>query len=262
MKVFLLSLFVFSLLLRESYGQIRLTVLTVSSQEEYAIIGSDIIVMDTLILQDSATIILNPEHKDNFIHAKVALIGKGVRILGLGDSGSSGEVGTDGFTRGGPCLDGTAGGSGTEGTNGTAGTNLFLYFDDLSINGSLSIDMSGGNGGDGGRGGAGGGGSPGTRVCSGGTGGTGGNGAQGGDGGDSGSITINCIACHDLRTMLDSTLFLRTFGGNAGLGGQPGQGGLPGLGTSSGNSLDGTRGQQGERGQDGIAGKNGVVTFE
>ena len=146
-------------------AQIRLGILTVQRKEIYQIRGTDILVVDTLVLLDSARIMLNPSKRNNYIHAKKIVAGKGSVIDGKGPRGEDGKHGTNGSSSGGPCRDGSDGQPGTPGNPGKDAVNLFLYVDDLRINGTLIIDLAGGDGGDGGRGGAGGGGDRGTRVC-------------------------------------------------------------------------------------------------
>lgn len=238
-------------------AQVRMDKMTLRPKEVYVLVGSDILVADTLVMQDSSSLVLNTKKAENFIHTKVMKVGKGCKIIGNGEDGVSGEAGTNGFTPGGPCKDGSSGGSGSPGKSAGPGVSLYLYIGQLTLNGKLLIELNGGNGGDGGRGGTGGGGSPGTRVCQGGDGGIGGNGANGGDGGDGGKLTVSCGRCPDLITGLQ----VRNYGGSAGLGGNGGQGGSAGL-VNSGNALDGKQGPRGKPGQSGTAGKRGHIIFE
>lgn len=236
--------------------------LIIRTNEKFELSGSDILVVDTLVMEDSSAILLNRIKADNFIHAKVALIGKGCSIVGNGLNGTHGDPGLQGYTVEGPCKNGTAGRNGSPGTSATHGVNLFLYFDKLTVKEKLLIELNGGHGGDGGRGGIGGGGSPGTRLCQGGNGGNGGNGAKGGNGGNGGNLTISCKQCPDLRSWLGTKLMVRSFGGNAGLGGEGGLGGLAGLVNSGKNSKDGEIGSRGQLGERGETGKNGAINFE
>ncbi|HZX73012.1 MAG TPA: hypothetical protein VFE57_01215 [Cyclobacteriaceae bacterium] len=254
--------FVFLFFCSTAHAQIRLSRLEIKEKEIYTILSTDIMVIDTLIVRDSATIKLNGDKKDNFIHTKVAIFGKGASIVGRGEDGSDGKEGIKGYTQQGPCKDGTRGLGATGGSHGQDGVNLFLYFDKLTVNGTFRIDLSGGNGGDGGKGGEGGGGSSGTRVCVGGSGGNGGNGASGGNGGNGGTLTISCKECQDLRTFMSTRLASRSFGGHYGIGGAGGQGGMSGLGVSGESAQDGKRGVRGVAGKDGVAGKNGGINFE
>ncbi len=242
-------------------AQIRQEKLIIGQKQQYEIIGSDIIVLDTLIVKDSAVLVLNREKVDNFIHAKYIRFGKGSRINGNGIDGIAGRSGRDGYTSDGPCKDGIAGTSGARGTAAKSGVNLYMYFDQIVIDESVLIELSGGDGGDGGKGGRGGGGSPGTRLCDGGDGGNGGNGGAGGDGGNGGNLTLSCKPCPDLRAWIGNRIVVRGYGGNEGLGGPGGLGGLAGL-INSGNSEDGERGQKGKTGTDGEPGRNGAINFE
>jgi hypothetical protein len=239
-------------------AQIRLEKLLLTQGEKYLIQASDILVVDTLVMADSSQIILNREKKDNYIHAKIAIIGKGCIINGAGLKGEDGSNGTNGADQASPCRQGAVGVDGTDGLPGKNGVNLFMYSDDIQINGSLTINVNGGDGGQGGNGGQGGGGGPGTRVCAGGDGGQGGSGARGGNGGDGGSITINCKRCPEYPIWLGHKLYIKNYGGFAGLGGQAGRGGLTGLGPVR----DGKNGIRGFHGEEGVEGKNGAVNFD
>jgi hypothetical protein len=213
-------------------------------------------------MKDSSQIILNNKKVDNFIHARVAVIGPGSYINGRGKDGMAGKAGVNGYTVGGPCKDGIAGSGGTAGTAGQDGVNLFLYFDELVITGNLSIEISGGDGGDGGRGGNGGGGSPGTRLCAGGDGAQGATGGGGGNAGNGGNLVISCKNCPDLRAWLNRKIKVRTYRGNTGLGGDGGLGGLPGLGVRGNPNEDGAPGIKGNAGAKGAEGKDGAINFE
>lgn len=245
-----------------AFAQIRIDKLVVKEKETYKLLSTDIIVVDTLIMNDSSIIELNHAKKDNFIHAKHLIAKKGAKIIGVGDKGARGKDGARGTTMDGPCIDGTAGGNGTGGGQGENGVNLFLYFNHLTISGSLTIDLRGTDGGDGGNGGAGGGGSMGTRVCVGGNGGLGGNGGIGGNGGNGGALTISCKNCIDLRALLGEQLLVRNYAGFGGVGGDAGGGGLAGLGANGMTSKDGKIGPRGKRGNDGQTGKEGAINFE
>ncbi|HZY79186.1 MAG TPA: hypothetical protein VFE50_06675 [Cyclobacteriaceae bacterium] len=244
------------------FGQIRIAKLVIPEKQTYKIQNTDIIVVDTLIMNDSSVIVLNRAKKDNFIHAKHLIAKKGAKIIGGGAKGLPGKDGAKGTSMDGPCIDGTNGLNGTGGSHGDHGINLFLYFTQLTITGSLTVDLRGGDGGDGGKGGNGGGGSMGTRVCVGGTGGAGGNGGSGGNGGNGGALTISCKECIDLRALLGEHLLVRNYAGFGGVGGDAGGGGLAGLGANGQTSKDGKIGPRGKRGTDGTTGKEGAINFE
>lgn len=245
-----------------AWGQIRFTKLVLKPKEIYEIKESDILVVDELIMMDSSKIILNKLKPDNFIHAKSATFGKGCVIDGVGIPGLKGRNGRTGLSIVSPCTDGGPGTVGTEGTNGGAGTNLSLYLFDIAVNGTLIIDVSGGNAGDGGNGGSGGGGGPGLRLCKGGNGGSGGAGSNGGNGGNSGSVTFNASRIPELRTMLGVRIIVRNYGGDLGLGGEGGASGLAGLSTLGNNKMDGSRGRKGTKGKSGLPGKPGAINFQ
>ena len=238
-------------------AQIRLTKLVLEKHEKYFIKGADILVTDTLIMGDSSEIVLNPERKDNFIHSKTTIIGKGCIISGVGISAKRGVDGVAGVDQVGPCFLGRMGGNGSPGSSGQSANNLFLYLTDLKITGSLTINLNGGEGGDGGNGGRGGGGGPGTRVCAGGNGGDGGAGANGGNGGAGGTFSFQCKSCPLVRGLVNETLFIKNYGGFAGFGGEGGFGGSAGLGPIN----DGLNGRKGLNGKDGTEGKDGAIHF-
>jgi hypothetical protein len=248
----------FLILSSQGFSQIRMTTLSLKHKEVFVIQGADILVVDTLIMRDSSKIILNPSKKDNFIHAKITIVGKGCMIIGKGSVGSTGKSGKKGIGLTAPCRSGTDGETGMDGTPGKAGVNLFLYLTNLRVNGNLTIDVSGGDGGDGGKGGDGGDGSPGTKVCQGGDGANGGTGGKGGNGGRSGNLTINCKQCPDLHLWVGERLTIKTYGGFSGLGGDGGLEGQRGLGSAK----DGAQGKKGGAGTDGDAGKPGAISFE
>ncbi|MBX2899129.1 MAG: hypothetical protein KF775_05750 [Cyclobacteriaceae bacterium] len=247
----------FSVWSLSALAQIRMDKLVVQPGKKFLIEGSDILVVDTLILADSAQLILNRAKPENFIHAKVARIGKGCLILGSGQHGANGANGVNGADQPTPCRQAYEGTDGEYGADGENGTTLFIYSDDIQISGSLTINLNGGNGGIGGNGGNGGGGGPGTRVCAGGDGGAGGNGMRGGHGGNGGNITIQCKRCPDLPIWLHTGLQIKNYGGIGGEGGKAGLGGSAGLGTVR----DGRNGLRGSHGEEGNAGKSGSVTF-
>ncbi|HRW98942.1 MAG TPA: hypothetical protein P5280_05605, partial [Cyclobacteriaceae bacterium] len=136
-----------------SYAQVRMEKFVIRAGTTYELTNSDIMVIDTLIMQDSARIILNRAKADNFIHTKVFRIGNGCSIIGDGLDGENGETGVSGYTAVGPCKNGIPGRSGTRGTNAKPGVNLFIYADQFSIASRLLVELSGGDGGDGGGGG-------------------------------------------------------------------------------------------------------------
>lgn len=240
-----------------SFAQIRFAKLELGKNEKYFIEGSLILVTDTLVMGDSSEIVLNPLKRDNIINSRVAIIGKGCRISGVGMSAKKGKNGIPGADQAGPCIMGKAGGHGSHGSKGLPGNNLTLHLTDLTIDGSLTINLNGGDGGDGGDGGRGGNGGPGTRVCTGGNGGDGGHGASGGEGGEGGTLSIQCKNCSSVRGLINKSIIVKNYGGYAGLGGNGGTGGLSGLGPKG----DGVNGKKGLNGKDGLEGKTGPIKF-
>ncbi len=229
----------------------------IEEKEKYEILGTDIIVTDTLVMYDSSSIILNSTKQDNFIHAKIALFGKGCIIYGHGLNGTSGKKGENGLTQSAPCRNGLPGKNASPGERGRDAINLSLYLSIMKINGSLVVNLNGGDGGSGGNGGNGGNGGSGTRVCPAGDGGSGGNGANGGDGGNGGAFSISCKQCYDLHLIMGEKLIIKNYGGFGGIGGDGGLGGQAGLGPVK----DGKNGQRGEEGIHAAQGKIGLVTL-
>lgn len=240
-----------------SFAQVSFKKLVLSKNEKYFIEGSHILVTDTLVMGDSSEIVLNPLKKDNFITSKVTIIGSGCKISGVGAPSKKAKDGNPGIDQVGPCLSGKIGTHGSHGIKGIPGNNLTLHFTDLTINGSLTINLNGGDGGDGGDGGRGGNGGPGTRVCAGGNGGHGGHGANGGEGGEGGTLTLKCKNCPEVRGLMNKFIFVKNHGGYPGYAGNGGAGGQAGLGPKG----DGSNGKKGLDGKDGMEGKSGVIKF-
>lgn len=242
-------------------GQIRMTTLVVKPKEVYEMKGTDILVLDTLILMDSAVLVLNKLKTENFIHAKKLVFHQGSMIDGRGVRGIAGRNGRPGSSSSAPCSNGGAGNQGTEGTNGGNGLHLYLAFQDIVLHGTVTLDVSGGDAGDGGDGGVGGGGGTGTRLCAGGSGGMGGPGSNGGNGGNGGTITFQAKRIPELRSMLGERIHVRNFGGHPGTAGEGGGGGYAGLNPIGKSSLDGKPGRKGANGKDGKQGKQGAINF-
>lgn len=254
-----LLLFTMNLAFLTGIAQVRVGKLIIRSHQIYDMGQSDIVVADTLVMMDSSTIKLNKLKHENYIRAQVAIIGNNCIIDGKGFNGSDGRKGRDGDTPIGPCRDGENARSGGKGLDGGNGINLFLYLEELTLKGKWYINLSGGNGGDGGHGGNGGGGSPGTIHCQGGNGGSGGNGGPGGNGGNGGVLTINCLKCGDVRTLINKEIMLLNGGGNIGSGGFAGYGGAPGLAPDRNNGMKGIGGKDGSNGK---PGEKGGLNFE
>ena len=255
------TLFLFTFLLPSFslWSQIRIEKLVIRPGQVYISDFSDIIVADTLIMMDSSCIRLNELKPDNYIRAKVAVIGRNCSIDGRGVNGKRGTHGANGISPIGPCMKGSGARNGGRGLDGTRGINLFLYIDSLNLTGSLTINLSGGNGGDGGNGGIGGGGSPGTMHCNGGDGGDGGNGGNGGNGGVGGNLSLGGLDETNIRSMIGERLTIFNKGGSFGYGGISGYGGPAGLGPDRKNGKDGLHGKDGVEGR---AANNGTILFE
>lgn len=240
-------------------AQVRVSKLILRPKEIYDLGQSDILVADSLILMDSAKIILNKLKTENYIRAKVVVFGNGCTIDGRGVTGSNGRNGRSGETPIGPCKEGSSGRVGARGLDGGNAVNLFLYFEKLVMKGKIFINLRGGDGGNGGDGGHGGGGSPGTVHCLGGNGGNGANAGSGGNGGAGGILTINCPSCPPKEELLQTTIRVNYEGGSFGYGGRGGYEGPPGLGPSRRNGLPGKKGFDGGNGK---SGNMGDVKFE
>jgi hypothetical protein len=254
-----LAFYLFWLLPLVNYSQARLRKIVIKAGEVYQLTQSDHLSADTIVIEDSGRIKLNPHRSSNTISARVLIAGQAAIIDGRGANGQSGQKGIAGSSLNGPCRDGTHARSGTRGHDGADGTNLNLYVDEIIVYGTLVIDLAGGNGGDGGDGGEGGGGSAGTLHCNGGTGGLGGDAGSGGNGGHGGTLTFSGADLEDLRSLLGSQIVVNTLGGNFGYRGIPGTGGSPGLGP---NGKHGVQGKNGREGGNGMAGNNGSIQFE
>ena len=124
-KVLLFVLFLSNSLL----AQVRVGKLLLKAEETYTLAETDILVADTLVMMDSSRIILNKLKTDNFIRAKVAIIGSYCLIDGKGIEGKPGRQGRSGLSYNAPCRDGLPGGPGSRGLDGRPGVNLFLYLE-------------------------------------------------------------------------------------------------------------------------------------
>ena len=238
-----------------SLAQVHVSRLIIKANQKYLFDQTDIVVADTLIMEDSATIVLNPLKRENYLHTKVMIIGKHCTIQGSGLKGSGGRAGRAGNSPVGPCKSATKGTAGGRGLDGTSGVNLFLYLDKVTMKTPLIIDLHGGDGGDGGKGGEGGSGTSGTVHCIGGDGGLGGNAGNGANGGAGGSITVHCPATQ--KTFLEENLSIKNYGGRYGKGGRGGYPGSAGLSPKK----NGKPGMPGAEGLDGGLGKNGTFTI-
>src|SRR5690349_10854319 len=226
-----------------SHAQIHVSKLVIKKGESFSFNESDIVVADTLIMEDSSSIVLNRLKKENYLHTKVAIIGKNCSILGNGVKGNPGRPGRPGNSPLGPCKSGANGTAGGRGLDGTSGVNLFLYLEKITVNGSIIIDIRGGDGGIGGKGGDGGTGTSGTVHCKGGDGGLGGNAGNGANGGNGGILTIHCP--ENLSETVTKQLKVYNTGGYLGKGGRGGYPGSAGLGPNRRNGKQGMLGAEG-----------------
>lgn len=239
----------------ETVGQTRLGILEIPNGGSYQM-PEDTLIVDELILRDSATLVLHPKSARSFIQAKRISIGSGGTINGKGLSGLQGQNGKHALPVSGVCKDGLSGGNADTGMNGETGKNLSINAEELIIAESFHIYLNGGNGGDGGKGGNGSGGSQSSAHCksNGGDGGLGGNGGTGGNGGVFELNYVNGVSLADLLVKVG----LHNLGGYHGIGGDGGRGGLKGHGASEQFSKNG---EKGKNGKDGAVGKEGKALF-
>jgi hypothetical protein len=240
-------------------AQIRLSKLVIERNQNFVLMGSDILVADTLVMMDSSKITLNALKKENYLRTQYFFVGRNCAIIGSGVNGKDGYAGTPGRMAMGPCHNGPHGRNGGNGLNGASANDLYLYADSLILSqgGSLRIDLFGGDGGNGGNGGEGGGGSPGTSHCAGGNGGNGGNAGNGGNGGNGGTLHIGGPYRFKFKTLVGEGIVVRLKGGTFGYGGVAGFGGPPGLGKKHGVS-----GARGSEGRPGRPGNMGIMVLE
>jgi hypothetical protein len=235
-------------------AQVRVGTLIIKKNQVYNLGQSDILVADTLIMQDSSRLVLNKLKRENFIRTKVAVFGNYCVIDGKGLEGKTGRKGRTGSSPIAPCTSGTQGTNGGKGFDGTPGINLFLYLEKITFKGKLIVDLSGGNGGTGGNGGNGGGGGPGTVHCNGGNGGIGGNAGPGGNGSDGGTLTLSIKANPKAKELIGHEINVWNQGGYPGQSGEPGYFGSAGLGPSRRHGKDGVNGKEGRSGGSGLQG--------
>ncbi len=237
-------------------AQLRYTKLVLQPKEVFSFGASDILVVDTLIMMDSSSLVLNKTKKENYLHAKVMRIGKNCFIDGNGSNGKAGKAGRAGDSSIGPCRSGTNGEDATRGGDGLHGLDLLIYAKDIKITGQLSVLLVGGNGGNGGMGGEGGSAGSGTIHCKGGDGGNGGKGGDGGIGGNGGKLVVHVPI--GFQDMVAPKIKVNVRGGQFGKGGRGGYSGAGGLGP---RGKSGRNGLQGSDGNDGSLGNYGVQSF-
>lgn len=208
-----------------------------------AIIGSDSIYIDTLILNDESGLKF---YQNTIIFIEKAFIGKRCEINSAGSHGLSGKQLSQ-----------------LNGEDGQDGKNLTLIVNFKKL-GSLTINTSGGNGG---------------QAASGRSGGDVSNGGNGGNGGAGGNLTL--IYAHEGFVPIfysegrNHTIQLQYFGGQPGMAGLGGKGGkgmkaptrteyVPGTGEKrvviEGPPVQG--GSNGRAGSHGIGGKEGELILK
>lgn len=196
------------------------------------------LLLDSLILEDNATVKLSTELSTFSLIAKYVVIGFNVTIDGnAGTVASNGSPGETGRNANDDCVAGSNGAPGKDGGDGQDGADMFLFLRIRSI-GSLRILANGSPGSDGGKGGNGGNGGNFhvqgiASTCGPKPGGRGGDGGTGGSGGNGGTVMINYTFIDPAGKMLASQpvfsqLTVENTGGASGAGGLGGQKGTPG----------------------------------
>lgn len=248
--------FILSIISFSALAQLRYTKLVIETGQAFSYAQSDILVADTLIMQDSSSIVLNNLKTENYLYAKVAIIGKGCSINGNAAHGNAGTGGRAGSSFSTPCKDATNGEDAQSGTDGGHGTRLLVYIKHIEVNHPILISLAGGNGGSGGKGGDGGSAGAGTIHCNGGDGGNGGKGGHGAHGGNGGGLVLNLPIAEQAKLKQQLRVFLK-----AGTFGRGGRGGYSGSGGLAPRGKHGRNGLQGEDGFDGAPGTDGVVSY-
>lgn len=221
--------------------------------------------LESLRLEDGATLRLAPQLAHLQLVADQAWIGRGVRLLASGEDAPATAAGLAAVTAE-PCEDGQAGQDGLPGAAGQPGRDLSIELGLLQF-GSLLLDT---------RGGAGAGGQPGqpgmaggkADACTGGNGGAGGRGGAGGAGGKGGDVVLRYWSLgeggHIPVSNFGPGVQLLNEGGQGADGGIGGAGGAGGAGEFSkrGNGIKvyrnaGVPGSAGEAGSDGDDGASG-----
>lgn len=203
--------------------------LRIGSGETYMLAGGEkLLDLDTLILEDGASIIIANGESAVMIRARRVEIGTDVKIIGRGADGLDGDAGQnyDDFAKN--CEAPNAGESGEEGKAGGDGVNLNLDWVIASF-GSVTVDLSGGNGGDGGVGGDGQSADQ-NKNCELFNGGDAGAGGAAGEAGSGGNLTYRYSGMDDdAQAFFAREHTLIESGG--GVAGQPGAAGEPGIGS-------------------------------
>lgn len=244
--------------------------LRVGQGETYTVTAAEQdMTLDSLVLEDGATVSFAEEVEYWNLEASGVVIGKGVRINGAGREGRQGDAADPVLPeKAATCSKGEKGNTGGNGSDGGDAIDMSLQLDLLSF-GSLEVSSDGGSGGNGGDG------SPGQHAgdsnnrCSQTRGGTGGSGGKGGRGGDAGNVSISLSSRKGLNLQqIAHQVDVSAEGGQGGLGGKPGLGGKGSEGrytqqkSLTGNKkwVEGGRaGMSGAKGDRGEDGRNGRV---
>lgn len=254
MKFYTLLFFV--LVTTVAHAQLRYSKLVLEPKQSFSFGQSDILVVDTLIMKDSSSLVLNINKMENYLHARVIRMGKNCFIDGRGTDGTAGRNGRAGDSFMAPCKGGTNGGDGVRGEDGKHATNLLIYLKETKIDGPLTILLEGGKGGNGGNGGEGGSGGSGTIHCNGGDGGNGGKAGDGGFGGNGGKLVLHGPI--SFQQSLAGKIKAKLNGGQFGRGGR---GGYSGSGGAGPRNKNGRNGLQGTDGKDGSLGNYGNISY-
>ncbi len=225
------------------------------------------LLLDTLILEDNATLLINENVPAISIIAKHVIIGFNTVIDGskknIPAAGTNGNNGQDAPAY---CTNAGDGNNGQNGIDGNDGADIFLYLRIRSI-GSMTIKTNGSNASNGGNGGDGGRGANSnpnlTSSCIAKPGGRGGNGGNGGYGGHGGTVFLNYTFLDPSGNFLAvqpplTQVEVNSNGGNGGAAGKGGQKGQPGKKTlgvidqtlnnsvpAAGNGIEGKSGKTG-----------------
>ncbi len=246
--------------------------LSVAAGETYTLpVGTELLDLDRLELEDHALLILPGAAEHVFIRASDVVIGKNVTIRSTPGIANHGADGASYSIEAKDCASPVSGERGNDGHAGDDAPDLTLSWRLRSF-GSLRIELAGGNGGQGGNGGDGQDAdqSKGCRLADGGAAGDGGKGGKAGDGG---SVVFSYGSVGNVELALDARKKTKIING-AGAFGEGGKPGRPGKGSSGryinkkslgGNRTwvaGGNRGSSGSKGGRGEPGDSGLISFQ
>ncbi len=224
-------------------------------------------VLDELVLEDGATLVVPGGTSQIQIDAARVVIGKDARIVAVGTAGKPGGSGANSSGQAEKCEAGIAGGQGSHGSSGADGVTLSMTLRIAAL-GSLLIDTRGGDGGAGGDGGLGQAAGE-FETCSAPSGGEGGPGGDGGNGGNGGLVRLlyTLLPESGISGGLGEHIKVTADGGKGAAGGVGGKGGagspgkfinmktLSGSRKWVGGGKPGLDGSAGKPGQDGAKGQ-------